>query len=484
MNNNTLIAICAELDSALVGRRFGKLFPLSPLRFAVDLRIPDQRFLFISAEPGSSRIHLMKRRVKDLERASLLSGQFALGLRRRLGGATVESVQKLPGERVVKIIFSNTTELGDEESLCLVVQLTGTSANLFLLDADARILDRARSTNGEGQEPADVYVPPKPSGNGGVEKPDPFRPIGGESLSEAVDRFYSEKEAREAFEARAAAARQRIRREISKRENLIARLAEDLRMHGDADLWKRFGDLLLANIADARRDGNVVTVVDYFDEETPTVEIEVDENDTLTEAAEKYFRRYTKARNAKGQIAGRIDAVGKEIDVLRAREVALEAAIQEGDLSVIENFQAGTRRGPAKNRQAATKYAGARAFVSSDGFEMLVGKGSKDNDHLTFRIARSGDLWLHAADYPGSHVVIRSHGRGEIPQRTLLQAAQLAAFYSDARLQKKAAVNYTLKKFVNKPRGAAPGLVSLSSFKTILVEPMVSSEISQNRTTP
>ena len=80
---------------------------------------------------------------------------------------------------------------------------------------------------------------------------------------------------------------------------------------------------------------------------------------------------------------------------------------------------------------------------------------------------------MHAADYPGSHVVIRNRDKKEIPPTTLLEAAQLAAFYSQGKAQPKAAVHYTLKKFVNKPKGAAPGLVSLASFKTLLVEPGV-----------
>ena len=109
--------------------------------------------------------------------------------------------------------------------------------------------------------------------------------------------------------------------------------------------------------------------------------------------------------------------------------------------------------------------------------EILVGKKAADNDQLTFRIARSLDLWLHAADYPGSHVVVRNPNRLEIPPQTLLEAAELAAFYSDARSQPKAAVNYTQKKFVNKPKGSAPGLVRLAFFKTILVEPKVSAAL-------
>ena len=80
---------------------------------------------------------------------------------------------------------------------------------------------------------------------------------------------------------------------------------------------------------------------------------------------------------------------------------------------------------------------------------------------------------MHAADYPGSHVVVRNPNRKEIPHRTLIEAAELAAFYSQGKAQVKAAVHYTQKKFVNKPKGAAPGLVSLSSFRTLLVEPKV-----------
>ena len=130
---------------------------------------------------------------------------------------------------------------------------------------------------------------------------------------------------------------------------------------------------------------------------------------------------------------------------------------------------------PARKISAkrAEEVKGVRSFVSSDGFEILVGKKAKDNDFLTFRIAKSLDTWMHAADYPGSHVVIRNPNRKEIPHRTLLEAAQLAAFYSQGKSQPKAAVHYTQKKFVNKPKGSAPGLVSLASFKTILVEPKI-----------
>ena len=96
----------------------------------------------------------------------------------------------------------------------------------------------------------------------------------------------------------------------------------------------------------------------------------------------------------------------------------------------------------------------------------------KSYDFITFRVARPQDVWLHAADYPGSHVVIRNPRRDSVPHRTIIEAAEVAAFYSQAKRESKAAVHYTERKFVTKPPKAKPGLVRLSSFKTLFVEPL------------
>src|SRR2546425_3695543 len=117
------------------------------------------------------------------------------------------------------------------------------------------------------------------------------------------------------------------------------------------------------------------------------------------------------------------------------------------------------------------KIPGTRRYISTDGFEILVGRTSKDNDHLTFKVAKAYDLWLHAADYGGSHVVVRNSTRKPIPHRTLIEAAQLAAHFSQAKKNPKADVHYTERKFVSKIKGAKPGLVRLQRFKNITVVP-------------
>ncbi len=276
-----------------------------------------------------------------------------------------------------------------------------------------------------------------------------------------------------------AKARIKIENEIRKNRKLIDNLNGDLEKHGDADRWKRYGDLLLANSTNATRNGDLVLVTDYFDENAPQIAIEGESNLSLSEIAESYFRRYTKARNGKRVIAERIAAAEVAITQSRSRLAVIEKAVSELDEETLATFTRPRQLIKTKppKKKDKIEFKGARRFASSDGIEILVGKKAKDNDFLTFRVAKSLDTWLHAADYPGSHVIIRGLGRNPVPDRTLVEAAELAAFYSDAREHPKAAVRYTQRKFVNKPKKSTPGLVSLASFKTILVEPKVAVEM-------
>ena len=476
MNNATLEKICAELDSVLLRQRFGKIFPLAKLELAIDFRLHDSSYLFIGIVPNAPRIYLIRRRLKDLERQSLNPTPFILFLRKRLSGATLQSIEKIKNERILKFSFLNFTEFGETENYTLVVQLTGRSSNLFLLDARDFILDSMRENFGAGQEIGNHYAPPFREAEKSRRDEEEIFPQGDFATpSEALDDYYQTREAEKRFQAKAQSAQNKLKQEIAKREKLFKNLNQDLKTHGEPEKWKRSGDLLLANLATAERNGGKVLVTDFYDENLPNIEIEVDVNQSITEAAEKFFRRYTKARNAQEEISKRLDILHAEISSLKARNEELRQAITERDEDFLDEFsgkETAAKFGKTKNKNQEG-FPGARSYISSDGFEILVGKGAKDNDFLTFRAAKSQDLWLHAADYPGSHVIVKNPNRKEIPQQTLIEAAQLAAFFSQAKTEAKAAVHYTLKKFVFKPKGAVAGLVNLASFKTIMVEPKI-----------
>ena len=478
VNDKTLEAVTDELRAALQGRRFGRSFPLSRRALAIDFRLPESRYLFIAAEPGDPRAFLIRRRLKDLEQAAGNPHAFHLLLRKRLSGANVTSIEKVEGERIVYIRTNGLDETDEPAISALLIQLTGKSSNIFLLDHNENILGALVDKDIDGQRVGERYSQPvRPSSGRDVDRDQiEVEPLVG-SISDALDAIYLEREADQLFRSKTETARRGLERQLTKKQTLISRLRADLDSHGDAEKWKLYGDLLLANLSTAKRFGNRVVVSDFFQEDVPAIEIQVDENASLTDAAQKYFKRYSKAQSASNEIQRRIQTVEGEIVSIRQKQAELERAIKERDETYFA--QPAAKPKASTSRKEKQKFAGAREFTSSDGFQILVGKRAADNDQLTFRVAGSLDLWLHAADYPGSHVVVRNPNRKDIPQKTLLEAARLAAFYSSGKTQPKAAVHYTQKKFVNKPKGAAPGLVRLASFKTILVEPSIPKELDQ-----
>ncbi len=299
MNDQALKEIVAEIAPALAGHMWGKVFQLNALTLAVDFRAGDGRYLLLSAEPNQPRLHLIKRTVRELEKTSLSPSNFALVLRKALGGARLDSILKDEGDRVVRFSFSVTDATGEERPATLVTQLTGRTSNLFLLDSAGRVSDSLRPARGEGQEVGDVYAAPASAVRPEQQAKQSPIPRGDfKSPSEAADVYYQRLESARAFDSRAAETSARLRQEISRRRKLQSNLARDLEEHGDADEHKRAGELLLANIGTAERRGRTVRVRDYYAEDAPLIEMEVDENKTLQEEAAARFSRYTKARRA------------------------------------------------------------------------------------------------------------------------------------------------------------------------------------------
>jgi predicted ribosome quality control (RQC) complex YloA/Tae2 family protein len=522
MNERLIEEVVEETGPALAGRRWGKVFQLSPASLAVDFRTSDGRYLLVSVEPNAPRLHMIARTVRELERASQAPAPFVLALRKRLGGATLRALTKDEGERVVRFDFAAADATGEEHEATLVLQLTGRTSNLFLLDERGHVVDSLRHARGAGQEVGEAYGPPAARGNAakqveaatrdatapetlatqaseatrgttsvsreGSDSPPPISRGGFNSLSEALDEHYRRLARERDFDARAAALSSRLRQESARLRKLRANLARDLAAHGDPEEHRRAGDLLLANLATAERRGDKVRLQDFYAEGAPFVELEVEAGRSLQEEAAHRFARYAKAKRAAQEIAGRLKTVEAELEAVEERREELERAVAARDAEAVAALAGGrgaadrskrsaadrskTQARDRQSKKEAEEFRGVRRYRSSDGYEILVGRAARDNDRLTFRLARSFDAWMHAADYPGSHVVVRARTRDEqIPHRTLVEAARLAAHFSQARKDSKVAVNYTQRKFVTKPRGAAPGLVYLSSFRTLLVEP-------------
>ena len=450
MDPQLLQNVVAELQTNLTGRYLGKIFQLSPVSFAFDFGLRGT-FLFVSVDPASPRMYLIRRRQRDLEKQSQQLNHFGQLIRDKLSGNKVIDVQKEPDDRIVKVSFASSM---------LVAQLTGRTSDLFLLDESNQI-ERALRTRIEG-----IYQPP-PVREIRVEED---LPEATGSPSEFADNYFSSLEHAQEFDARANAVRSRLLKSLRQKEKLKENLERDLAGHGDPDEHKRIGDLLLANISTAKRHGNKVTITDYYAEGAPSIEIEIDENVSLQDEAAHRFRQYGKAKRAREEITERMVQIDHEIAQLNRQVEEISEIIRQRDETALAPFIEAKppRKTPGKQQPSIP---GVRRYLSTDGYEILVGRAARDNDNLTFKIAQPNDLWLHAGDYPGSHVVVRNPTRKEVPHRTIIEAAQLAGRFSQASEDSKVVIHYTPRKFLSKPKGAAPGLVRLSRFKSITVEP-------------
>jgi predicted ribosome quality control (RQC) complex YloA/Tae2 family protein len=297
--------------------------------------------------------------------------------------------------------------------------------------------------------------------------------------------------------ARLKRSRDKVVAEIKKKNRLKDKLQAQLVKAGEAQSLKTYAQLLYAQ-HDKSAKGTTLRVPNLFDPELGEVDIPLVPELSLIENANRHHRLYRKAERSIPQITERLRALELEIVGLRLEEEKLVKANSERPL-VSDSLPSETLRETGGDKARKQTVSGQRSpaefrpspetlirrtakmFRSSEGMQILVGKSSKDNDVLTLKVARSEDFWLHVAGYGGSHVVLRNPEKLAVaPKQSLLEAAQLAAYFSQARNAPKVEVHYTQKKFVSKPKGAKPGLVRLKEYKSISARPQLLEESRTN----
>ncbi|MBV9109142.1 MAG: DUF814 domain-containing protein [Gemmatimonadetes bacterium] len=258
---------------------------------------------------------------------------------------------------------------------------------------------------------------------------------------------------------------ERARRRADSGKRRLERLREEEGKIGAAERLRRHADLLLANVARVQPGAERVTV---YDEEGRKLKIAVDPALKPHEFAEKLYEDARRRGRAEARLPDLIARAEAEI----ARWDAAVAALESGDVPAwVEASLARAEQRDARKPGKQGPRLPYRVYRTSGGLEVRVGKTSKDNDAVTFRHASPEDVWLHARQVPGSHVVLRWSEEGAPPARDLEEAAVLAALHSKARSSGTVAVDWTRRKYVRKPRGAPPGRVTLLQAKTVFVEP-------------
>lgn len=293
-----------------------------------------------------------------------------------------------------------------------------------------------------------------------------------DSFSHLLDDFYEKREQAERVKQKgrdllktATTARDRVRRKLAAQE-------KELTACLDRDHLRICGELITANLYRMERGQSRLTAQNYYDENCADVDIPLDVRLSPQENAARYFKQYAKAKTAEKYLTAQLQRGGEELQYLESVLQELAQAESEQDFNDIrtELTDGGYLRGRGKKQPGFQRASKPREFRSSAGLRILVGRNNRQNDRLTTKDADKRDIWLHTQKIHGSHVILCTGGT-EPDEQSLIEAASLAAYFSQAQGSTKVPVDYTPVKFVKKPAGAKPGMVVYTTYQTMLADP-------------
>lgn len=471
LTSRELALLSPELDE-LVGGTLREIRCPSATAIWLEVRIPGRNLrVHVDTGAGVGRVHLVSSKPPQRERPTA----FVMLLRKHIVGTRVTAVSRLPGDRFWRLHLSRysrrdddpTGEGFDETTWSLVCRWRRAAGNVYLLGDDENTVGALHPISDKAPPPLDATPPPERVQEAlardtlGLE----HLPVGARSA--AVEDHYTRLTSA-SEEERAAVERSRtLRRAHKSARRKLARVEKDAANVENAPRWRRFGELLQSAYGKTERGAASVRVQDFYDPELREVEVPLDPALDLSANIERYFRRYRKFAEAEETVLARLEEVQAQVDALQAAleddQVDLDALRAQGHLPRAP--RAARSRGPAAERRPYYQ------FQSRSGLTILVGRGGRDNDALSLKIARGNDVWLHAKDWAGAHVIIRVARGSEPDHESLLDAALLAAHYSKGREDSVTDVLYTHAKHIRKPKGAPAGRVTVAGGKGISVRP-------------
>lgn len=290
------------------------------------------------------------------------------------------------------------------------------------------------------------------------------------TMSQCLDAFYRHRAERDRTRQQTDNLVRRLKSDLDKNEKKIKKLQNEIQQAEKSDTYRIYGELITAHMDQIKRGDEILIANNYFETDTPKITIPLNPILSPSENAQRYFKRYNKAKSVHKWNTEQIARAQSDNQYLESVLVQLETASLRDVEQIREELEeeGWLRPAPNSRRRSRKERPEPTAYRSSEGIIILVGKNNKQNDRLTQKIASPTDTWLHTKEIPGSHVVIRAKTFGDA---TLQEAAMLAAYYSKARHSSQVPVDYTLVKHVRKPSGSRPGFVIYENQQTLYITP-------------
>jgi len=302
----------------------------------------------------------------------------------------------------------------------------------------------------------------------------PFIPHGYEyrrmsSIGEALDSFYAETDLIHRMRRQGAGIRKTLQNNIERCKKKLAMQDEAISSEGDIEKLRLYGELLTANAYNLQQGSSEAAVYNYYMDPPEPMVIPLDSRLSPNDNAQKYYKKYQKAKATRDMAAEQREKTLEELAYLEGQLDNLDKCTGDSELRELsdELMNEGYIKRP-KGKVQRLPASKPMCFISSDGIEIYVGKNNRQNDMLTLKLAGPKDIWMHTKDIPGSHVIIKAE---DPPKQTLYEGALLAAYYSKGRGGENIPVDYTEKRYVKKPSGSKPGMVIYTTNRTAYVTP-------------
>jgi len=470
-DGNFIHLLCEELNRILAGAHVDKIHNPAKEEFVLHLRTRDGAHkLLVCLSPGRARAGIVEQAPGNPPQP----GMFCMLLRKHLQGAALTGVRQPGRERILFFDFAGRTEIGDPVRLSLCAEFTGRRTNLLLL-RDGLIIDCLKRTDvtqggrlllpGARYElpPVNQFVPSASA-----------QPMQAESCSALLEAYYSEKDQTERKRQQAGALQKLVQNRSARIKRKLAAQREELARAQDRERLRVCAELILANqtlLEHEARGSDTYRLENYYDNGN-ILSIKVNPALNPSANAQRYFKEYRKAKTAANLLGGFISQGEQALQYLESVSDLLLRCESPAEIDALRHeLETQGYCKPANSkakRRKAPQALPPLEYTSSEGLRILVGRSNLQNDQLSLKTAKPGDLWFHAQGIPGSHVILCTQGKTP-GQQSIEEAAMLAAWHS--RLGGPAEVDYTPVSALKKPPDSPPGKVIYHRHQSIFAQP-------------
>ncbi len=406
-----------------------------------------QKFkLYISLLTGVTRLHTLTRKLKNPSKPP----RFVTFLRAHIKNGKITSAYQIGRERIVKITISRY-----EREIILWIRLWGGSANIILTDREGNILDAHYRRPKRGETTGGFYNPEKEMPNIPIENREQYsiRVLEGNgSFNEKIEQFYFQKEHEKTREE----LRNSVKQQLAIRENKILSTIEKLEAkianYENFERYKQLGDIVMSSIHRIKKGDKWLKTEDFFND-NKEITINLDPKLTPEENAALFYKKYKKSKTGLSKLKEEVEIQRNNLNIVKKNIKLVES--EDIDIAKLIELKKNQERKVKTMQQTGEP----GLTFNSNGFIIRVGRSAKENDELLRHYARGNDFWFHARDYAGAYVFVRSKPGKTLPLETMLDAANLAIYYSKRKNSGEGDVYYTRVKYLRRLKDGKRGLV-------------------------